>query len=80
MSVNFRSIAMEVNVPRDESVSIAIELAFVTLRREVKGKKKNKKKKRLIPLSYLTLLRQTFFNPFTSADIYLGGVSLCRYV
>ena len=32
----FSSLAIELNVPRDESSSLAIELTFVTLRRDFK--------------------------------------------
>ena len=36
LSVYFSSIAIEFNVPRDEISSIAIELHFVTVRRDFK--------------------------------------------
>ena len=36
LSVNFSSIAIEINVPRDEFSSIVIELTFVALRRGFK--------------------------------------------
>ena len=67
LSVNFSSIAIELNVPSDEFSSIANRpTVSVALRRGFK-------KKRFSPLWYRWLLRQGFLNVITSVYICITG-------